>query len=1483
MKRILLTRILPVLLSLALLVALAPGSTLKAEAATPPKPEKIAAKGTGDAVSKSELFRQHRGSGGGHVDWDYDSLDVIDLALDKQLDLSFTEGQNNIWLRFRPETFNMYCLNSFGEADVYVTLWDEEGYWVNDNDDGGEGWNFRLSALLNAGHNYYFQIGYYGSFSGSLDFSVLLTAEDFDPIDIKVDQELSVVFDVDRTYVWLRFEPRTSASYCLASFGNYDPYVMLMDENGRYLSSADDSQNSWNFSLTYYMEAGEVYYYRLGHFSDSDEPVKFEVLLTEYVPVTSGECGAQGDNLLWSYDVDNRVLTITGSGDMMDYVFGDAPWYAYCYNLMEVRLPDGLTSIGACAFYDCWQLPEIRLPDTVEGIKYNAFCLCTCLATVTIPDHMSYLGAGAFYGCGSLSGFTIPEGLTSIGDETFYDCYGLTSAVIPEGVTEIGDQAFFNCGNLESVVIPESVTSIGSYAFAYCSCLTGVTLPDSLTVLRDGAFASCGSLTEITIPAGITNIRDYTFSGCSRLRSATLPAGLTSIGEKAFQNCRFLNSVNLPAGVSRIETAAFEGCPRLDMLVIRNADCLAGFMAEGYAPDETEEDLEDYLSDRTLGDHQTVIYGRHDQDKLDSGDVYERYQYAEAYAVNNGYTFYDLYAFTDVREYSWYEIPVAWACGNGITAGTGEGTFSPSNTCTREQTVTFLWKAAGSPEPETTENPFTDVKETKYYYKAVLWALENEITAGVDVNLFGVGMSCTREQVVSFLWKAAGSPEPVSEENPFTDVKPNKYYYKPILWAVENGITAGVDVNLFGVGMSCTRAQIVTFLYVSRNTSGGTYSRGDDDAIYESVFGEFAELMEQSRNAETNDGRFVLEAQAEAALLDTAAMIPLTSRGGYYALSRVAPHTKSYAQWGNGQDRLHSLVISDEFLTPAERSDLEAQWEAAVAGAGTYDPAAYLTEKGHSLADSLTATFNNGPVTLDWLDTASNADIFVLVNCVDGLVEYDNLGDLRPALAESWEVSDDGLTYTFHIRQGVKWVTAEGSEYAELTANDFVAGFQHMLDCQAGPEALAGSGGAEIAGVDEYLWDGGSFENVGCKATDDYTLVYRLNKPVPYFMTMLSYSTFLPLCDAFYRAKGGVYGMEEYWNAIENGSYTFAQIENVDSQVYCGPFLLKSIDREDEILCVKNPNYYKAEEVTLDSIRWIYSYNYSSYDLYADTVRGLYAEITLNQADTLDLAFSDGNFEQYAYVTENESVTYFGALNLNRGTFELENGACASFKSEQEKADTSTALNNRNFRKALQHAFDKRTYNSISRSDMLAESNLRNMYTAPNLVKLESAFTDAEGHTFAAGTLYGEMVQYYCDRRGCLVDCADGQDGWFKPDAAWDYLTAAKAELGSSVSWPIQIDVVYADFSNIQTAQAYTYKENIESVLGSENVVVNLIPAYSPEDYYACGYRAANGEAGNFDMFYGSGWSPDYGDPSTYLNSFDPSTDGYMLKTVGLY
>ena len=168
--------------------------------------------------------------------------------------------------------------------------------------------------------------------------------------------------------------------------------------------------------------------------------------------------------------------------------------------------------------------------------------------------------------------------------------------------------------------------------------------------------------------------------------------------------------------------------------------------------------------------------------------------------------------FADVAEDSFYYDAVLWAVGNGITTGADETHFLPDAVCQRASVVTFLWRAAGSPEPVTTVNPFLDVEEDHYFYKAVLWALENGITTGVDATHFAPLASCSRAQVVTFLWRAKGSPA-VTGTAPFADVAEGQWYTDAVLWAVENGITNGMSANTFGVENACNRAQIVTFLY----------------------------------------------------------------------------------------------------------------------------------------------------------------------------------------------------------------------------------------------------------------------------------------------------------------------------------------------------------------------------------------------------------------------------------------------------------------------------------------------------------------------------------------------------------------------------------------------------------------------------------------------------------------------------------------------
>ncbi|MBR5294742.1 MAG: discoidin domain-containing protein, partial [Oscillospiraceae bacterium] len=170
-------------------------------------------------------------------------------------------------------------------------------------------------------------------------------------------------------------------------------------------------------------------------------------------------------------------------------------------------------------------------------------------------------------------------------------------------------------------------------------------------------------------------------------------------------------------------------------------------------------------------------------------------------------------AFVDVPVGSFFFDPVQWAVDNKITAGTTPTTFDPNGNCMRAVVVTFLWRAAGEPKATNAVNPFTDVHEGDYFYDAVLWAVENKITAGLTPTTFGPTALCNRAQVVTFLYRAMGNPKVNSTEHPFTDIVETEFYYTPMLWAVENGITAGLTATTFGPTVTCNRAQVVTFLY----------------------------------------------------------------------------------------------------------------------------------------------------------------------------------------------------------------------------------------------------------------------------------------------------------------------------------------------------------------------------------------------------------------------------------------------------------------------------------------------------------------------------------------------------------------------------------------------------------------------------------------------------------------------------------------------
>ena len=223
-------------------------------------------------------------------------------------------------------------------------------------------------------------------------------------------------------------------------------------------------------------------------------------------------------------------------------------------------IPDGVKSIGKCAFVDCYSLVSISIPNSVTNIGDSAFDGCSSLSNLVIPNSVTSIGDGAFWGCSSLRSLVIPNSVTSIDAWVFSGCKSLSNITILDSLTSIGAWAFEGCSSLSSLVIPDSVTSIGDSAFAGCKSLSNIIIPDSVTSIGDSAFEDCTSLSSLVIPDGVTSIGAWTFKGCSSLCSLAIPDSVTCIGFGAFEGCSSLRDLVIPNSVNDIEDRVFEGC-----------------------------------------------------------------------------------------------------------------------------------------------------------------------------------------------------------------------------------------------------------------------------------------------------------------------------------------------------------------------------------------------------------------------------------------------------------------------------------------------------------------------------------------------------------------------------------------------------------------------------------------------------------------------------------------------------------------------------------------------------------------------------------------------------------------------------------------------------------------------------------------------------------------------------------------------------------
>ena len=411
-------------------------------------------------------------------------------------------------------------------------------------------------------------------------------------------------------------------------------------------------------------------------------------------------------------------------------------------------------------------IPSYAWDIKVTEISSYAFQDSKLLKSVKIPNTVIKIGISAFDGCSQLESVEMGDGILTIDNRAFADCVSLKEIVITDNVTSIGRSAFYECRKLGRVVLGKNVQVVGDYAFYDCSNLSELVIDKNIKVIGNNAFLNYSS-----------NRIDNIFYEGSKDDWKQV-----NIGEdnRDLQKCKkFHYNYDLDHVHSYVEIVTPPTCTSRGYTTYT---CSCGGTYTGNYVD-------------TLGGNY-----RHD---------YKNGVCTRCGAKDPNYK--PAVSFIDVPSDAFYAKAVKWAVENGITEGVGNNRFDPNGQCTRGQVVTFLWRAAGKPIVSANVS-FSDVQPGAFYYEAVKWAVANGITQGVGGNRFAPNDTCTRGQVVTFLHRAANSPA-ASTISSFTDVPATAFYYNAVNWAVANGITNGTGNGRFSPNDTCTRAQVVTFLY----------------------------------------------------------------------------------------------------------------------------------------------------------------------------------------------------------------------------------------------------------------------------------------------------------------------------------------------------------------------------------------------------------------------------------------------------------------------------------------------------------------------------------------------------------------------------------------------------------------------------------------------------------------------------------------------
>ena len=478
-------------------------------------------------------------------------------------------------------------------------------------------------------------------------------------------------------------------------------------------------------------------------------------------------------------------------------------------------------------------------------------------------------------------------------------------------------------------------------------------------------------------------------------------------------------------------------------------------------------------------------------------------------------------------------------------------------------------------------------------------------------------------------------------------------------------------------------------------------------------------------------------------------------------------------------------------------------------------------------ADNAYRTLYSGEITsLNYLTTATTNEFALAANVIDTLVEYDKYGQVQPSLAESWEYDHENLTYTFKLRQDATWVKADGTEYAKVTAHDFVTAAKYILDA-ANASSTANIFYSVIAGAEDYYLGTSTpeegqdpypvmdWETVGVKALDDYTLQYTLVEPCPYFLSMITYVCFMPVNADFLAEKGADFGVAtSNENILYNGAYVLSTFEPQQKRVY-----------------TKNVANWDADNVLIETIEQ--TYNKESTTISPELFkRGEVDDASIDSTIANEWLSSEETADLIHPIRQSGFYSYFYAFNFD-----------PQFDAAFEPENWKIVVNNENFRKSIYAGLDRVKAMIVTDPDN-PEAIMFNTVTPPEFVSID-------------GLDYTEM--------GALAAITDLGVDTFNEEAALAFKAAAVEELkAAGATFPVKILMSYNPNTTGWAEECVVVEQQLEGLLGTD--YIDIIVEAGPSS----GFLSAVRRAGQYALLK-CNWGPDYADPNTYT---DPFYDG---------